>query len=1801
MQKMKFSARLISLILTLSILVSAFSVFAFATDATDGDTASDTLNVVYNRTFDEGWDYNNGVVSDFLRENKAGISYELVNSAYNHYMRLEKTNTNAPAYLYVDTAALDKTGKTFIEFDIASAYLNGMGQAVRVNVGGSIKTLVEFKDSDNDADDGMYILGTNVGHMDYAMKWEKLSFVIDFDYADDVIDAADDEYSVKAYKNSELVASAVYKCGVGGFGVNQLRFGYGNVRNENVSQWYALDNVKVYSGVEEFTVIDSGEYGSSVDKTADRDYPLASAATGPDGFLAGAPKLDRTELPAGATNHYNRHYGEGYSLDNYYNSTNKLSLVSGEHDFDIKGEKLASGDRNYFFRFRATTNKPGFLQVPVTYAPDYGRLVLEFDIKAGVNADLGDIIAYYGTTGENFFVSIIDGQLCLFGKSVGYIGNDWVHLVFAFNYEKEEGRKYVTVYYGNAGYFKVEFPSDEQMISYFRVGIASNPGREYDSYGDWYGIDNLQIYSGLHGFATLDKNDHGLGVYPEHPLDFPLEDAEDPEIPLPPEGAEEVVDRVPNVPEDGFPGYVSGSPAIERVNTDDNTWLQYHRTYSEGWSFGVGGGSSPNAIMSIENEQQVDLTYNYFQRYEASTTESAFWELTSSGMCPSSGKVFLEMDVRAVAGANFGGAFQAMHKASSGVGNPWILGFSDGYLVIYDKKICKVSEDQWIHLAYEFDFDYAVNTPGADPDNYLVSVFIGDSLYFEKVVKGKDNTSDFGFKTFRIGFEHADQSTLGQFWDMDNLAYYAGTETFANIPEDEYGNLINPTTPKDFPIQSATITLEEMIAESLFLKVGSEYTLVCNERKPALENEDTGAPYGAPTKIGDTVWVPLYTILNFLSYPLYAHKDGQSFDISTGNTITYLTLGRDTASVAGRPVKLSQAPAIIPKDDGDFLAIALDDVETLFPGFHCEIDDMNLITFSRYENLVNTDVSQERRIELMCDFIYSYFEADEVYDIVKENTNNFDHPYLIANQTRFDELHEAWMLGEAAKTDPTIEYDKTLYGYINDIVENGVKDYNKYSVTKMSEIIPNGNDDGYEGLREECYIYDSTQSSLGLQHPYLASNGYHPINGQLRQAIPYDALHTVSYAYQITRDDRFARLCYDYAFELAKWKHWGAGHFIDAADTGLVVARAYDWCYDAWVRLGLDVNAIADGIYYHCALQGYLHTIGNPDDHGRPQGSGGNYTEKINNWNAVGTAGVAMAAFATLDYTGLTADTKIAAARKAVDEYGGTNIPTINSYVIASNFKTLIKNGLPVYAPDGSYEESVNYWSYGASRLFAYSQILESAMGSHMGIMDTWGIDRTCNSILHMVSSDFVNFAYNDTDVRSGCDSDYFNYVAHALDDDFLRIVRRMHIEWFDRYSTITDSIFYKNIDELEDVELELQYHHVGIHGYTTRSSWDRGALFAGLLGGDNHDAHGHIDAGQWVYYNKSIVYFEDIGYDDYSVYGYSNNNNLYKKNPEGHNVIVLTSMQDKIDAGQLRDSVSPVIRVFDNEYGSLATVDTTPAFGTAFLKSHRGLLLTNDRKTVVIQDEIMPNGKQTFWWLAHYNNKEVSATIQDGGRTVYMKGTSSLDDKDYVLRVKMISPIRRGIAFEILSTEDFLLDKTMRPGESVALGGQPEVDRRMYSKLAVKFENLTTVQFSVVLEIINPDAPIDTGYTFTDMANWVPYTDTRGTVEEQPGVEQTTKRNQAKVTEIRKIEDIQNIENSGKPLLSDLGKFYSAITHTTYIVKECGRDAIANNKAVSQYLELYDRYYAIYDAYVKDILSTTDHVNAITNQLIGA
>ena len=89
--KNKFN-RILSLILVIASLVSSFAIFVSADDDANAENVGKTgeIELLYNRDYEEGWDFDNGFTITQLQHHKASIDYEETeNGDYNYFMRFE--------------------------------------------------------------------------------------------------------------------------------------------------------------------------------------------------------------------------------------------------------------------------------------------------------------------------------------------------------------------------------------------------------------------------------------------------------------------------------------------------------------------------------------------------------------------------------------------------------------------------------------------------------------------------------------------------------------------------------------------------------------------------------------------------------------------------------------------------------------------------------------------------------------------------------------------------------------------------------------------------------------------------------------------------------------------------------------------------------------------------------------------------------------------------------------------------------------------------------------------------------------------------------------------------------------------------------------------------------------------------------------------------------------------------------------------------------------------------------------------------------------------------------------------------------------------------------------------------------------------------------------------------------------------------------------------------------------------------------------------------------------------------------
>ncbi len=776
--------------------------------------------------------------------------------------------------------------------------------------------------------------------------------------------------------------------------------------------------------------------------------------------------------------------------------------------------------------------------------------------------------------------------------------------------------------------------------------------------------------------------------------------------------------------------------------------------------------------------------------------------------------------------------------------------------------------------------------------------------------------------------------------------------------------------------------------------------------------------------------------------------------------------------------------------------VALDDIYEA-TGYFAVYSSMGLIALTENGEL-SFDGLDTELIPIMQKFIFDSMDAD------RQNTNPFDvgdmisleHPYLFANQTRFDELKTAY---ENPGDDPV------LYSYLATLVKRAENVYNGYALNSSGV---------YGGMKNDY-----------SKMPYQNAYGY-DVGGRLGEAASHnERILQLAFGYQITRNDNYARLAYDYAVALGKWEHWGPGHFLNCADASAPYATAYDWLYSAWVGLGLDVKVIEETLFTHSILPAYYSV----HDNGCPWydpvvSSGWGFSKRPNNWNAVCSSGITIASLALVGVTTESAGTLLDI------EIDGTYNPTVQSYAGTSgtitrkdgkSFSTdqrgmdtyrdyceylvnqciynLPYYGMGQYAPDGSYIESNGYWSYGTNNFFEMAAALTTAVGTDFGLLDCWGIDRTCYFAINTQSSDFQSWNYHDSGSVGAQDTSWFQYLAleDGLGDKALAGLRKLFLSEGGGSVTNADAIFYMTDEEIGEFEMpDVQYYMEGIDGYAVRESWEDGAAFAGIMGNTNNLGHGQIDSGAFVYYSRGTRWFCDVGTENYNSYGFWGGNTrytYYRMNAEGNNTLILTSQQSSVPYGQSLNGFGYMTDTFDNEHGAYSIIDNTSVYGGYADYAYRGMLFTNDRQTLVIQDEVRFSSAQSVAWVGH-TMAEVIISVD--GKTAYMY------DGENVLKVTIVDESGAGLKFEVRDTYDFLLDCTVGPDWSTEHGGQPEYTRDGYRRLVIRAENITELKLAVVIENVDIGKTMNTyiGYSWCDMHDWLPYSDSRhiGTSEKQ-------------------------------------------------------------------------------------------------------
>lgn len=449
-----------------------------------------------------------------------------------------------------------------------------------------------------------------------------------------------------------------------------------------------------------------------------------------------------------------------------------------------------------------------------------------------------------------------------------------------------------------------------------------------------------------------------------------------------------------------------------------------------------------------------------------------------------------------------------------------------------------------------------------------------------------------------------------------------------------------------------------------------------------------------------------------------------------------------------------------------------------------------------------------------------------------------------------------------------------------------------------------------------------------------------------------------AFAYLLTDDIRYADRAIDEMVNACKYPDWNPSHFLDPSEMMKGIAEGYDWLYH--LLTPDERNLIKTSICEMGLKQALDDYNDNPD---RVRTWKWTLCDVPENWNLVCNSSVIIAALAI-------GDEESEVAAEALDG------------ALAS-----LKKGVLMFAPDGAWHEGTMYWKYGTEHFIDAMSAMDTTFGYTFGLMEGPGVAQTGYYTAALAgSAGEFNFHDATTDF---IDSSSLFFFADKLGDPGLANLRVTQMQERDWKGSLRDIIWY-NPDVMNgELSLNKDYYYRDNEVVSMRSSWnDDESVFVGLHGGKINVTHGHMDAGTFIIDACGERFACDVGgtYYDLPVSVWD----LYVYRAEGHNVCVINPDET---GGQLPSGIAVMEKFESGENSAYAITDLTSAYKDNALSARRGIMLTNDRSMIIVQDEIKGRGEMDVFWFMH---SEKDIKVSPDGRSARICG----EKRDAIVKI---------------------------------------------------------------------------------------------------------------------------------------------------------------------------------------------------------
>lgn len=501
-----------------------------------------------------------------------------------------------------------------------------------------------------------------------------------------------------------------------------------------------------------------------------------------------------------------------------------------------------------------------------------------------------------------------------------------------------------------------------------------------------------------------------------------------------------------------------------------------------------------------------------------------------------------------------------------------------------------------------------------------------------------------------------------------------------------------------------------------------------------------------------------------------------------------------------------------------------------------------------------------------------------------------------------------------------------------------------------------------------------------------------------------DRVFDLAMAYRLTGESRFRDRLFAEMKAVAEFKDWNPSHYLDTAEMTHGVAVAYDWLYDDWSE---EQRAVIRQAIVRHGLNPGLKCY-------RGEARYGWWVRSQHNWNQVCNSGMTFGALALADEKPELAGEIL---RAAIDS---------------------VPRAMKHFAPDGGWAEGVSYWHYAVRYNVAMIAALNTATGTDFGLSEIDGFDQAGWFPIYMTGpAGTFNFA--DAGTRDVVVTPCFYWFADRYDEPLFAAYQRRHhdahaldLAWYPTGGTSGD---------LDDLPLDKRFR--GIEFASMRSGWDDDAVCVDFKAGSNAVNHSHLDLGAFILDAHGTRWASDLGGDNYNLPGYfgSKRWHYYRLRAEGHNTLVI-GPDDKAD--QNPKAAADILRTQGDANQSFVIADLTAAYAPRAKRARRGVALIDQRRSVLVQDEIECEKPTEIWWFMHTPAK---TTLDKTARS------ATLTRNDKQIRVTLLEPA--GAQF------------TVRDAAPLATSPNPDNqrDNAPTRKLSIQLKDVTQTRIIVLIE----------------------------------------------------------------------------------------------------------------------------------------